>query len=63
MFSRVLIAVAERSNTPMEQWEFISGPESGVGTEFWLRNAQAGLEAYVCQDQDDLTVAITAIPQ
>jgi hypothetical protein len=47
--------VAERSDTHLVDWEFMNGPETGVGTEYWLYNDEAGLEAYVCVDQGQVT--------
>lgn len=46
--------VAERSGTSAADWEFTDGPETGVGTEHWLANDAASLEAYVCVDQGEV---------
>jgi hypothetical protein len=47
--------VAAQSDTKPADWDFINGPESGVGVEYWLRNQKCGLEAYVVFDQGELT--------
>ena len=46
--------VAANSNTNATDWEFIDGPESGVGVDYWLANRRESLEAYVCVDQGEV---------
>ncbi|WP_321935183.1 hypothetical protein [Paraburkholderia sp. J8-2] len=46
--------VAERSGTSAADWEFFDGPETGVGTEYWLASEADSLEAYVCIDQGEV---------
>lgn len=46
-------AVAEASQSDEEDWEFIDGPETGVGNEFWLEHS-SGETAYVCVDQGEV---------
>ena len=50
----VKTTVADASATDPADWEFTTGPETGVGAEYWLQNPKAGLEAYICIDQGDL---------
>lgn len=49
---------AEESDTEVDDWFEMDGPSSGVGSEHWLYNDEAGLEAYVCIDGDDVTVRV-----
>lgn len=46
--------VAANSNTNSADWEFIDGPASGVGVDYWLLNRKESLEAYVCVDQGEV---------
>ena len=36
-------------------WEYVDGPETGVGIEFYLSHKEAGT-FYVCIDQGEVTV-------
>lgn len=45
---------ASNSDTEACDWEYIDGPETGVGAEYWLRNEDACLEAYICIDQGEV---------
>ena len=56
---QIINAVAEKSNTPCEDWEYCDGPETGVGSEHWLNNTATGDIAYVCNDQGHITISIT----
>lgn len=51
----VIDIVAAQSDTLASNWEHTSGPETGVGSEYWLVNETDGLQAYVCIDQGELT--------
>lgn len=46
--------VGANSNTNAADWEFIDGPASGVGVDYWLMNGKQSLEAYVCVDQGEV---------
>lgn len=46
--------------TGIAGWDYVDGPESGVGSEFWLAAEGAdanGWTAYVCNDQGHVTVS------
>jgi hypothetical protein len=62
MPSRIIRAVAAQSSTVPSNWEYFEGPTTGVGVEYWLRNAADALEAYVCDDQGELRIEITEVP-
>ena len=51
-------AVAKHTGTRASSWEFMEGPVSGVGSEFWLFHTKDNREAYVCLDQDHVTVEV-----
>jgi hypothetical protein len=63
MSSPILLAVAVQSGTAPGNWDYFDGPRTGVGVEYWLRNAVDSLEAYVCDDQGELTIEITETPK
>ena len=63
MPSQIILAVAAKTGTAPNDWDYFDGPTTGVGVEYWLRNAIDYLEAYVCDDQGELTVEITNIPK
>lgn len=52
-------AIAEQTDTVYYDWDYIDGPETGVGIEQWFRNKHTGQEAYVCEDQGVLTVSLS----
>ena len=60
---QIILAVAVKTGTAPGNWDYFDGPATGVGVEYWLRNAVDSLEAYVCDDQGELTVEITNIPK
>jgi hypothetical protein len=51
-------AVSQATNTRSKDREFIDGPETGVGVEYWLRHKD-GREAYVCDDQGVVNIQVT----
>jgi hypothetical protein len=61
MPSPVIRAVAVQTGTAPGNWEHFDGPATGVGAEYWLRNTVESLEAYVCDDQGELTIEVTRI--
>jgi hypothetical protein len=63
MPSPIIHAVAVRTDTASGNWEYFDGPTTGVGVEYWLRNGADALEAYVCDDQGELTIEIIEIPK
>ncbi|MFA5419526.1 MAG: hypothetical protein WC341_13830 [Bacteroidales bacterium] len=50
--------VAKETGTKARDWEFIDGPETGVGVEFWLRNSTTKQEAYYCDDQGSVSISV-----
>lgn len=46
--------VANASNTPRDQWEFIEGRDTGVGTDYWMRNTVTDVVAYAGVVQGDV---------
>jgi hypothetical protein len=46
-------AAAEQTGTNPDQWKLTSGPETGVGVEYWLAGPK-DLTAYVCIDQGEV---------
>jgi hypothetical protein len=62
MSSQIARAVATQSGTHPRDWQYIDGPATGVGAEYWLRNAVDALEAYVCDEQGELTIEIHKTP-
>jgi hypothetical protein len=63
MPAQIILAVAAKTGTASSDWNYFDGPTTGVGVEYWLRNTLAFLEAYVCDDQGELTIEITEIPE
>jgi hypothetical protein len=61
MQSPIILAVAAQTGTAPGNWEHFDGPATGVAVEYWLRNTVESLEAYVCDDQGELTIEITKI--
>lgn len=59
MPSDSLLEVCLETQTEPEDWVSIDGPETGVGVESWYRHSD-GTEAYVCDDQGDISVEVTA---
>lgn len=56
-----LSTIVAMSGTAESDWEPMDGPESGVGVEEWYVNEKAGLQAYVCDDQGNITAEIMEI--
>lgn len=52
----ILKVVAEETETPESEWELGNGPESGVGTEYYVFNHKQRIAAYVCVDQGEIAV-------
>ena len=50
--------LAQVTGTAEDDWEYLDGPESGVGVDYWLRDRRSGAEAYANLDQDHLTISI-----
>lgn len=53
-----LAEVCLETETEPEEWTPIDGEETGVGVESWYRHHD-GREAYVCDDQGEITVEIS----
>lgn len=50
--------LCEETDTKAEEWEVLDGPTTGVGAEYWFRH-EDGREAYVVNDQGEITYAIS----
>lgn len=46
------------TNTSADDWEDMTGPDSGVGVDHCYRHRQTGSEAYLNLDQDHLTISV-----
>jgi hypothetical protein len=53
-----LETLASVTGTVEADWETLSGPDSGVGVDFWYRHTPTGREAYLNLDQDHLTISV-----
>ena len=53
-----LEVLASVTNTSIDDWEVLDGPDSGVGVDYWYRHRHSGAEAYLNRDQDHLTVTV-----
>ena len=53
-------ALAKETATDPEDWEEISGPDSGVGIDHWFVNRFTDEEAYVNEDQGEFSVSVGA---
>lgn len=53
---KILQEVCETTGTEFTDWEFIDGPSTGVGIDYWLRNIETGMEVYANDDQGGLTI-------
>lgn len=60
--SRLQQAVADETDTATADWVSIDGPETGAGIERWFMNKHTGEEAYVCDNQGDITVSLAGMP-
>jgi hypothetical protein len=56
--SSILQKLAFLTNTHEDDWEYLDGPDSGVGVDYWFRHRTTGAEAYANLDQDHLTVSV-----
>lgn len=52
---QVIRAVADETNTNELNWTVGEGPQTGVGTEYYVYNDVDRIAAYVCVDQDMIT--------
>ena len=53
---RILDELCETTGTELKDWEFIDGPVSRSGVDYWLRHKPTGKEAYVNDDQGHISV-------
>ncbi len=53
-----LAQLCDETDTEPEDWEPMDGPTTGVGEEYWYRHHD-GREAYICDDQTDITVEVS----
>lgn len=51
-------ALIEQAGGSEEDWEYMEGPDSGVGVDYWFYNDATGQEAYVNVDQGEYTVEV-----
>jgi len=56
---KALDELCRRTGTSANDWEFMDGPDSGVGVDYWLRHKPTGKETYVNDDQGSVTVDCT----
>jgi hypothetical protein len=54
----VIHTVANRTYTKAADWDYIDGPYTGVGIEYWLRNNKTGEEVYYCDDNGYVIVEV-----
>ncbi len=47
---------SKATGTRPDEWEFLDGPDSGCGVDYWLKQKPTGKEAYVKDDQGNVTV-------
>ena len=53
---KALDALCKATGTRPEEWEFLDGPDSRCGVDYWLKHKPTGKEAYVNDDQGHVTV-------
>ncbi len=53
---KALDELCKATDTRPDDWEFIDGPESGCGVDYWLKHKPTGKEAYVNDDQGHVKV-------
>lgn len=53
----ILKLVAKRTDTKPKDWEFIDGPDSRCGTDYWLEHTD-GTQVYANDDQGFLSIEI-----
>jgi hypothetical protein len=53
-----LEVLASVTQTLVDDWEDLDGPDSGVGVDSWYRHCGTGKEAYLNLDQDHLTISV-----
>jgi hypothetical protein len=46
------------TRTSPDQWDEATGPDSGVGVDYWFLNSKTKSEAYINNDQDYLTIEV-----
>lgn len=54
----ILAKVAEMTGTAEADWQFIDGPESGCGVDYWCYNKVTGQEVYANDDQGHITMEV-----
>jgi len=57
-FVAPLEVLASVTQTLVDDWEDLGGPDSGVGVDYWYRQRSTGKEAYLNLDQDHLTISV-----
>jgi hypothetical protein len=53
---KALDELCRLTSTRPDEWEFLDGPDSRCGVDYWLRHKPTGKEAYVNDDQGHVTV-------
>ena len=56
---KALDELCKATGTRAEGWEFLDGPDSGCGVDYWLKHKPTGKEAYVNDDQGHVIVDVT----
>ena len=53
---KALDELCKATGTRADEWEFLDGPDSGCGVDYWLKHKPTGKEAYVNDDQGHVKV-------
>ena len=56
---KALEELCKATGTRAEEWEFLEGPDSGCGVDYWLKHKPTGNEAYANDDQGHVRVDVT----
>lgn len=52
-------ALMEQTDTEADEWASMDGPQTGVGTEYWYHHIYDEREAYVVDDQGEITIEVS----
>lgn len=58
MSDNVLQTLAQETGTKETDWQFLDGPDSRCGVDYWFENLETGQQAYVNWDQGEISVEI-----
>lgn len=51
----ILTQLCDETATSLNDWTEASGPETGVGVEYWFQHSNGNF-AYICDDQGDISI-------